>query len=32
MLDDDVYSSDKFSEFDNTDVDEDYFSKVITTF
>lgn len=32
MSDNDVYSSDEFSEFDDTDADEDYFSKVIATF
>jgi len=32
ISDDDVYSSDEFSEFDDTDVDEDYFREVITTF
>lgn len=32
MSDDDVYSSDELSEFDDTDANEDYFPEVITTF
>jgi len=32
MSHDDVYSSDEFSEFDDTDAEEDYFPEVITTF
>lgn len=32
MSDDDVYSTDEFSEFDDMDADEDYFPEVIITF
>jgi len=30
MLNDDVYSSDEFSEFDDADTDEDYFLTTTT--